>query len=241
MKRLLLALCPCVLTGCPLLLIAAIVAVGAGTYLYMDNVLSYEYDVTLAQAWDASRRGMPDLGLKIDSEKKDFQEGILESRMADGRAVRVTCEKIIESKTRVKVRVGDFKGEANRQAAQTLHERIAGRLNVKAPALPPPAEVGSDEMQKMYKAPVSACYAAVERACQKKGYALQTSQRSGEERGTLAAQGSGRQVHVSLYRHQNKTRVVVQVRGAGGTDEYKKRAKELHDEIGEGVREKGED
>jgi hypothetical protein len=229
------------LTGCILAVVAVAAALGVGAYLYLDNVLSYEYEEPLEKCWDATRGTTRALGLKAEEEKKDFQEGIFESHMADGRQVGVICQKLGEKKTRIKVRVGDFKGESNRQAAQSIHERIAAAMDLKAPALPVSEELEADEMKKMYKGSVGEVYDAAMKACEGEGYRPQQYERSGEERGTIAAQGKGRQVYVTVQQHAKKTRVVIQVKGPGGTDENKKAAKALHEEIGDALKDRGED
>ncbi len=226
------------LSGCILAVVAVAAAVGMGAYLYLDNTLSYEYPVSLDKAWGAAKEAASDLDLKPDSEKKDFQEGDLDTRMADGRNVCILCERQGDKSVRIKVRVGDFKGEANRQAAQTIHEKIAERMGLEAPGLPPAEDVSEDEMQKMYKAPLGACYEAAMKACQGEGYKPSDYERSGETRGRITAKGKDRQAYVSLQRHENRTRVVIQVRG-GETDEMKKAAKGLHEALGKQLGEKG--
>jgi len=230
------------LSGC--ILAAAVVvvaAVGVGAYLYLENELSYEYDATLEAAWEASLGAAGDLGLKRESEKKDFQSGTLESHMSDGRNVRILCEKLGEKKTRVRVRVGDFTGEANRQGAQTIHETVARRMGLKAPSLPPPEKVATDEMQRMYKAGLDPCYEAALKAAGKGGYKADRYEIRKDERGEISAKSGARQLFVTLSPHHGRTRVVVQVRGGGGTDENKKAAKGFHEALEAELGEKGEE
>jgi hypothetical protein len=160
--------------------------------------------------------------------------------MSDGRNVRVVCEKLGEKRTRVRVRVGDFQGEANRQASQTLHETIAKRMGLRAPSLPPPDHVGKDEIQKMYKAASEACYEASLKAAGKAGYKAEKVELKKDGSGSVSARSGERQLYVSLSAHQNRTRVVVQARGPGGADDLKKAAKAFHEALGSELKEEGE-
>ncbi len=230
------------LSGCVVAAAAVVVAaVGVGTYLYVENELSYEYAAGLEAAWEASLGAMGDLSLKRETEKKDFQSGTLESHMPDGRNVRILCEKLGEKKSRVRVRVGDFTGEANRQAAQTIHETIARRMGLKAPPLPPAEKTAADEMQRMYGAGVEACYEASRRAAEKAGCKVEKVELKADGCGSVTARAGERHLFVTVAPHQKKTRVVAQVRGPGGTGEHQKVAKAFHDALGAELGEEGEE
>jgi hypothetical protein len=132
--------------------------------------------------------------------------------------VRILCEKLGEKRTRVRVRVGDFQGEANRQASQTIHETIARRMGLKAPPLPPPEGVAKDEIQRAYRAAPEACYEGCLKAAGKVGHTAE-----------------------KVEFKKDGTRVVVQSRGPGGADDLKKLARAFHEALGKELNEEGKD
>jgi hypothetical protein len=230
------------LSGC--IVAAAVVvaaAVGVGAYLYVENELSYEYEASLDAAWGAAVGAAGDLSLKREEEKKDFQSGTMASHMSDGRNVRILCEKLGEKRTRVRVRVGDFQGEANRQASQTIHETIARRMGLKAPPLPPPEGVAKDEIQRAYRAAPEACYEGCLKAAGKVGHTAEKVEFKKDGTGSISARSGEKHLYVSLSAHGNGTRVVVQSRGPGGADDLKKLARAFHEALGKELNEEGKD
>lgn len=215
-------------------------AAGVGTYFYLDNVLSYEYEASLDDAWSSTQRAAAEIGLPRVSEKKDFQAGHYESHMADGRQVQIVCMKMGEKRTQIQVRVGDFKGEANRQAAQTIHEHISMGMGLKTPTLPPADDVADDEVRRSYHAGVAACYDAAMKACDTQGYKPELYERRAEERGTISAKSQIGAVFISIQKHEGKTRLTVQVRG-GSSERNKSAAREFHRRIADSLQEKAQD
>ncbi len=229
------------LSGCVVAAAAVVAAaVGVGAYLYVENELSYEYSADLEAAWTAAIGAMGDLSLRCESQKKDFQSGTLESHMSDGRNVRVLCERLGERRCRVRVRVGDFTGEANRQAAQTIHEAVAKRMGLKAPPLPP-AEEATDEVGKTYGAGPAACFEAVLKAAGKSGYKVDRQELRRDGSGSVAASAGGKLLLVTISTQGERTRVVAQVRGPGSVDDSRAAATAFHDALGDELKEKGRD
>lgn len=204
------------------------------------------YEVTLDKACDATRGALTELGLPLVSERRDFQEGVFSSRMADDRKVTIVCGRRGDRITDIWVKVGGFETAENREAKQSIHNRIVSKLGLPVPPPSPPAAVpaqgSSDEMRKMYKGSVPACYDAAMKACSGRGYQPQQYQRSGDEKGSITASGKERSVTIALQRHAqgNRTQVTIRVSG-GSTDDAKKAAKELHEKLGDELKEKGED
>lgn len=113
--------------------VAAIVgaAVAVGAYKYINNQLERDYEATLEQCHEGTRRAVKGLGLFSGTYSLDFQKGFVETRMSDGRVVKIALEKATEKTTRVRIRVGDFESDANRSAAQRIHEQIYKELTGK--------------------------------------------------------------------------------------------------------------
>ena len=121
---------PLLLTSCVALVVIAIVggAVALGTYKYVNNKLQRDYDTRLANCHKAAQRAVRSLRLSPGTDSVDFQKGIVQTRMADGRQVVIASEYVTDDKTRVRVRVGDFESDSNRTAARQIHEQIYKEL-----------------------------------------------------------------------------------------------------------------
>jgi hypothetical protein len=119
------------LAGCAAAVVGAILvgaAVGVGTYLYVNNELQRDYEAALEPCHDAATRAVVSLKLAQGGHSVDFQKGSVETAMADGRSVRIVCEKKGEKTTLVSIRVGTFESDANRDAAQRIHEQLYKEL-----------------------------------------------------------------------------------------------------------------
>lgn len=119
------------LAGCAALVLGALMAgaVAVGTYLYVHNDLQREYEAPLEPSHAASVRAVEGLGVTPEVAAFDFQTGRVAGRLGDGRPFAVSLETRGETRTLISVRVGELEGEANRAAAQTIHERIHAELN----------------------------------------------------------------------------------------------------------------
>lgn len=122
------------LTGCIVVAAAALAAVVAiGTYKYVNNELHREYEVGYERAWDAAIRTPQDMQFHGISHSRDYQRGTVRAYRADERPVVIILEKLDERHVLIKVRVGTFESEDNRQAAQAVHEKLYDNMGGKPP------------------------------------------------------------------------------------------------------------
>lgn len=119
--------------GCAAVAGAAIGGAAAvGAYKYFKNHVERDYAANLDRCHDAALRAVENLGLGPAAASKDFQRGTVRARTSDGRVVEVISEYVSATLTRVDVRVGDFETDANRAAAERIHEELARLLEAAA-------------------------------------------------------------------------------------------------------------
>ena len=118
------ALCGALLasSGCALLLLGAGAAAGAGTVVYFKGQLQSNEEVSMAKADAAVRATIDNLGYPITSQSEE--KGVSMSyvaRKGSDTDVRITLEKLTNSSTRIKIRVGLMGDQA---ASQQILEKI---------------------------------------------------------------------------------------------------------------------
>lgn len=110
LTALFLALVISISTGCAALVVGA--GAGAGTVAYVAGELQATEDVSLTNAWNASKRAMKDLGFSITSAEKDAFEGKIIARGAGDKKVTISLEKVTDKTTEIGIRVGFFGDES---------------------------------------------------------------------------------------------------------------------------------
>lgn len=120
------------ISGCIVVAAAAVgAALALGTYKYANNELERDYQAPYDRAWEATSKAARDLGFKTIRESKDFQKGVLDAERADGTGVCVVVERKGNEQVRITARVGTFESDANRAAAQAIHERLHANMGGK--------------------------------------------------------------------------------------------------------------
>lgn len=111
------------LGGCVL---AAVAAVGVGTYAYVSGELKTTQDVTLDRGWEATKAAMGDLEFTSTDEKKDALQATLKARQADGTIVTIRLKSAPDGKsTEFAVRVGTFGDESK---SRQIMDKIKARF-----------------------------------------------------------------------------------------------------------------
>ncbi len=110
--RLLVCLALLAPTGCAAVLLAGGAAAGAGTVAYVRGDLESTEELTLDQAWSASRAALADLDLTVTATEKDGTSASVTARGADERRILVTLQRRSDRLTHLRIRVGIFGDEA---------------------------------------------------------------------------------------------------------------------------------
>lgn len=110
-------------SGCVAVVAGA--AAGAGTVAYLRGELEASLDKNLDGVLRATNRGLEQLQFAKISEKKDALVAEVVARTARDQKVGVTLEKVSDTLTRVKIRVGMFGDEA---ISRALLDKIKGNL-----------------------------------------------------------------------------------------------------------------
>jgi hypothetical protein len=100
-----LGLLACVLStsGCFLILGAA---AGVGGYAYVSGVLEKNFTVPAGQLEDATKKGLKDLKLVLESEESDRLSAKYRSTLADGNAVKIDIKALTEKTSVIRIRIG---------------------------------------------------------------------------------------------------------------------------------------
>lgn len=109
-------------TGC---LAVAAGAAGAGTVAYIRGELNASLDGSLASVSKAARGAIDDLKFARISETSDALVTILIARTADDTRVEVRVERVTDSLSKVRVRVGVFGDE---RVSHLILERLKSQL-----------------------------------------------------------------------------------------------------------------
>lgn len=114
------------LQGCWLFLVGAGAAAGAGAVAYVEGELRSTEPVQIDEAYEASQQALRDLGLPINESKVDALEGVVTSRTADDKIVRVTLKRTENNNTQIGIRVGTFGEEVkSRQILEAIRKNLS--------------------------------------------------------------------------------------------------------------------
>ncbi|HMN42300.1 MAG TPA: DUF3568 family protein [Phycisphaerales bacterium] len=97
----------------------------AATFNKATGNLTATTNSTLDAAFDAAQGAMNDMGYSTSEAKKDYLQGIIKAREADGGLVSVELERKADKVTQIEVGVGAF---GNESKARLILEKILARL-----------------------------------------------------------------------------------------------------------------
>ena len=115
--------------GCVTAWLLGGVAVGIGTYSYLNGELERKYPVGFDKAWQGTVTAMEQLQFTKESSNRDGLAGKLEARRSDGTPIIISFELISDKVTSIKVRVGMF---GDQEISERIHERIKENLGLSA-------------------------------------------------------------------------------------------------------------
>jgi len=122
------------------------------------------------------------------------------------------------------------------EAARAIQERLARRLNLPAPPPPLPAASGGG-IERVYRSMLTVCFDGALRACRQRDYRLREEKRTGDHAGAIGGEGKAFTVAIQMHRRSdNRTRVIIQVRGrspAENRDEATALLEKLREELKE--------
>ncbi len=220
------------LPGC-IAAVAAVLVVGAvavGTYSYANNVLSRSYDAPIDACWEGTKRALRHMNLPTQGEPKcDFQRGEHRVSMADNRYAVVSLERLAEKSTKISVRVSDFESQANRDAAQRIHEEIYHQLTGKVERDAPPAPP-SNSMREEYPADYDRAWNVSLSAVKHLGFTDVAPARDALKGTIRCKRADGTPVEVIVARLDKAVSVDVRV-GTERSDENARAARALHAEL----------
>lgn len=111
------------LTGCAAVLVGG--AAGVGTYAYIKGELKVTEAATLERTWSATQSAMKDLQFRVTTQQKDALQGRLVAKTASDKRIEIDLEKVSDTMTEVRVRVGTFGDEdLSRLIVQKIEKRL---------------------------------------------------------------------------------------------------------------------
>ena len=118
------------LDGCALFLVGAAAGAGAGSISYMSNELRTTQNVTVDGAWKAANAAMQELQFPVIASKsvKDATGGTLYGHNAKDQPIRIQLLRQSDSVTEIRVRVGTFDTDANRETARLIYDKMKTRF-----------------------------------------------------------------------------------------------------------------
>ncbi len=126
--------------GCAALLIGGAVAGGAAGYAYYKGSIPRDFPTDFERTWAATNYALSDLGYPVVRVEKSFQNGVIESRTAEGNNIMIHLspspaqEYPTDSATRVHIRVAVFGDKA---LSDRIFHQIESRLQLVLPPPPP--------------------------------------------------------------------------------------------------------
>ncbi len=111
------------LTGCAALIGGA--AVGAGTYLWLENRIQREVDTSLTQTVDATRTAMQGLNLDITEQVLTDEYAQFQGRYYNQEPLWIDLYKVSPDRTQIQIRVGIPGNEA---ASRNILDNILAHL-----------------------------------------------------------------------------------------------------------------
>jgi len=113
-----------------LLVGAAAAGATGGVVSYFGNELQTIQEVTIDKAWTAAQAAASELQFTTDSNrsKKDGVKAILFCRNAQGQQVVFQLFRQSDRLTEIRVRVGVFDTNSNRQGAQLVYDKMRSKM-----------------------------------------------------------------------------------------------------------------
>jgi len=96
------------LLGCTAALVGAGAGAGVGTYSYIKGELKVTYSYKYTQVVSATESAIRELGFTVKEEKKDMMKYRLKAKMADGTGVKIKIDRVSESITVLRIKIGWF-------------------------------------------------------------------------------------------------------------------------------------
>jgi len=91
------------------------------------NTVERTYAKSAPDTWDASMAAVKAYDLRVDSDRHDSMGGEIQAHRGDGEKVMVKVRSLDDKNSEVSVRVGP----GNKNMAEMIHEKIAGKLGMK--------------------------------------------------------------------------------------------------------------
>lgn len=110
------------LSGCAT--VAASAMAGGGTYAYVSGWGTKDYNVDIADAYDAALAACKSLDLVVESSERHLSDAEIKAKDGDS-SVWISLESKAVRVTEVAVRVGVL---GDKVASERIHERIASKL-----------------------------------------------------------------------------------------------------------------
>ncbi len=205
------------LTGCPIIVVAAAIGMIAASQnmdpiTIQDGVAWRDYDVSYDRCWAAVESSVRSLTPDVQPPATGELSNTILAKLPDGRPVEVRASRR-DLQTRVEVRVGAEDTEANRETAREIHAKI---------------DADFDIVRRHYPKE----FGPVWDASQKTGLEVRKKIQPDDRLGRIAAaMKDGTSVVITLQKIDDaRTRVTIEV-GTTPTEESKKEALQLAETI----------
>jgi len=116
--------------GCILFAVGVGAGAGVGAVAYYDNELRATREITVDRGWNAAQAAMKDMAYTIIPAEthKDGAGGVVQGRNAKDQVVRIQLIRQTDKTTEIRVRVGTFGMQNDRDAEQALFEKLTTHL-----------------------------------------------------------------------------------------------------------------
>ena len=114
----------CTASGCGILLVGT--AAGSGTVMLVTGKLSEVVDLPAVQAAEVVKRVLAENQFPLVKEKQKDEVILLQARHSNGKLIRVDIHPLVDSSSRIEVRVGLITEE---KPTQDLMEKILAAVN----------------------------------------------------------------------------------------------------------------
>jgi len=92
------------LAGCPAIVAGG--AAGAGGYAWYKGEMVRTHDKSVKRCYTASIKALKKLGMPVNNKSKDALGAVIESKLSDGKQVRISIKRIADKSTEIAIRVG---------------------------------------------------------------------------------------------------------------------------------------
>ncbi len=197
-------LAPVLLSGC--IVAAAVIIAGAvavGTYSYVNNVLSRNYDASHEKCFEAVKRALTQLKLPLEKESLDPQHASCQSRWPDKSPVSISIDRLSDKAAKVAIKVGTFECEENKQAAQRVHEEVFHQLTGQYESGSGAAHAGPNTQKTSYAAGYEAVYNAAGHSVRALGFTDVSQSRDGVSGKVKAKRSDGTTLEIAITRNDD--------------------------------------